>query len=189
LQFKSPFNVALAFMIDSSNNCCFSPPLLRYILLIHLHIHSTVYFQINHPAIEDEYKNIATFRPFRISLRYFFLQPFVLATFFVLFYSQFERKKKLFWFKKRRRLVDFWLFGFNKFRCLLFCSTIGEIGSCRSNLRIFPGTLFHTFILVNSIHCGFFDTVVAIEISLHLTIPLSFSLLIYYFFSFFQSII
>lgn len=54
-----------------------------------------VYFQINHPSIEDEYKNVATFRPFRISVRYFFFQPFIMAAFFNLFYSQFEREFSL----------------------------------------------------------------------------------------------
>ena len=49
-----------------------------------------MWFQVNHPSVEEEYKNAALIRPFRISVRYFFLQPFVLAAFFVLFYSQFE---------------------------------------------------------------------------------------------------
>ncbi len=45
---------------------------------------------MNHASVEDEYKNHHTFRPFRISLRYFFGAPVVAALFFVVFFSQFE---------------------------------------------------------------------------------------------------
>jgi hypothetical protein len=49
-----------------------------------------VYFQVHHAGVEDEYKNHHTFRPFRISLRYFFGAPLLSALVFVVLFAQFE---------------------------------------------------------------------------------------------------